>query len=163
MGTFRYCPQIGQNFRKSQPQSDFHALTFQFRKLKCSVILRLHMSWYSITIGAKISWYQMQFLHMSRHYSKWIYIWYLIAARVSHNAMFSKKGQLWIMPCHSHIKFNNDCESDKKSLLVFFISREAAQTIVKAMKLMATRSQDCEIARNLWQQRSFIWRQRSSK
>ena len=76
-------------------------------------------------------------------------LYLILAARVSHNAMFSKKGQLWIMPCHSHIKFNNDCESDKKSLLVFFISREAAQTIVKAMKLMATRSQDCEIARNL--------------
>ena len=75
-------------------------------------------------------------------------LYLILAARVSHNAMFSKKGQLWIMPCHSHIKFNNDCESNKK-ILVCSISREAAQTIVKAIKLMAARSQDCEIARNL--------------
>ena len=72
-------------------------------------------------------------------------LYLILAARVSHNALFSKKGQLWIMPYLSPTMIAKAI----KKVYFFFISREAAQTIVKAMKLMAARSQDCEIARNL--------------
>ena len=69
----------------------------------------------------------------------------ILAARVSHNALFSKKGQLWIMPYLSPTMI---AKAIKKTTRFFHISQSRTNDC-ESNELMAARSQDCEIARNL--------------